>query len=76
MTITGGDFEIFFKASGNIGFSVDLELVKAYHLFNRDKKELYLTCKYSSDEKKLILDQKGPLKKKTSKTYAEKSRLF
>ncbi|CAF1119485.1 unnamed protein product [Brachionus calyciflorus] len=61
-------------SSGNIGFSVDLELVKAFHLFNKDRKEVYLTTKYSSDDKKLIVDEKGPLKKKTAKTLAEKNK--
>jgi hypothetical protein len=64
------------KAAANAikGFSVDIETVKAYHSMNKDKKESYITFKYSDDGKKLILDEKGPAKKKTAKNYAEKSR--
>jgi hypothetical protein len=50
------------------GFTVDLDLVKANHVFNKDKKEAYLSMKYSADGKKLILDEKGPLKKKNDKS--------
>lgn len=53
-----------------------MDLVKAYHFFNRDKKEGYLISKYSSDGKKLILQEKGPLKKKTGKTFSEKSIIY
>jgi hypothetical protein len=41
---------------------------------NRDKKELYLSMKYSPDKKKLICDEKGPEKKKSAKTFADKSK--
>ena len=41
---------------------------------NKDKKESYLTMKYSEDGKKLVLDEKGPAKKKTAKNYAEKNK--
>jgi hypothetical protein len=47
--------------------------VKTYHALNKDKKEAYILCKYSDDGKKLILDEKGPAKKKNAKNYAEKS---
>ena len=64
------------KAAANSikGFSVDIETVKAYHALNKDKKESYITMKYSEDGKKLVLDEKGPAKKKTAKNYAEKSK--
>ena len=53
-----------------------MDLVKAYHVFNRDKKEAYLISKYSADGKKLVLQEKGPAKKKPAKTFAEKSLTF
>ena len=56
------------------GFSVDIDTVKAYHAMNKERKELYLSMKYSDDGKKIILDEKGPLKSKNAKTLAEKSR--
>lgn len=42
-------------------------------MLNKDKKELYILLKYSDDGKKIVLAEKGPLKKKTAKNYAEKS---
>ena len=63
-------------ASGIQGFSVDIEMVKAYHAMNKEKKELYLSMKYSDDGKKAVLDEKGPAKSKTAKTYADKSIRF
>ena len=50
-----------------------MDLVKTYHLFNRDKKEAYLLSKHSADGKKLVLQEKGPAKKKVGKTFSEKS---
>jgi hypothetical protein len=66
------------QATANVikGFSVDIETVKAYHAMNKDNKESYLSMKYSDDGKKLVVDEKGPAKKKTAKNYAEKSKRF
>ena len=68
------DKNIFLKAAANAikGFSVDIETVKAYHSMNKDKKESYITMKYSDDGKKLVLDEKGPAKKKTLRIMLKK----
>jgi hypothetical protein len=50
-------------------------LVKAFHALNKDKKEAYIIMKYSDDGKKLLIDEKGPAKKKAAKNFAEKSNL-
>ena len=66
---------IFLKATGGAqGFSVDMDTVRAFHAFNKDKKEAYLLMRFSDDGKKVIFE-KGPAKKKpTAKsTYAERS---
>ena len=42
---------------------------------NKDKKDTYLSMKYSDDGKKIILDEKGPAKGKNLKTLAEKSKV-
>jgi len=66
-------FSLLLKATGGVGISVDIELVRVFHLLNKDKKELYVLLKYSDDGKKIVLAEKGPLKKKSAKNYAEKS---
>lgn len=51
-------------------------MVRLFHTFNKERKELYVILKYSNDGKKIILDEKGPIKKKNLKTYVEKSKYF